>query len=137
MTIHRTIRLLALALAALPFALAACGGSGTEAGGVAGTEVSGGGSAAASCAFIVRYDGHDYFGTAVHVTPAQGNSLGNGTFPPCNDTGGALPTSPAEEVEVAAIQGIPLSVAIMLPGRTDLVLVRDDVEKLPKELAPR
>ena len=95
------------------------------------------GGVSASCAFIVRYDGHDYFGTAVHVKPVAGDSLGTGTFPPCNDTGGALPTTPAEEVAVAEIQGVPASVAIMLAGRTDVVLVRDDVEKLPEKLQPR
>jgi hypothetical protein len=33
---------------------------------------------------------------------------------------------------VSAIQGVPPSVAIMLPGRTDVVLVRDDAK--PKDL---
>ena len=141
MTTHRRTRLLALALLAIPLALAACGGKNeasggaiTEGGGTT-TEVSGGG-VAASCAFIVQYDGHDYFGNAVKVAPEPGGTLGTGTFPPCNDTGGALPTVPAEEVAVSAIQGVRPSVAIMLPGRTDVVLVRDDAKPkdLPKDL---
>ena len=86
---------------------------------------------------LVEYDGHNYLGTAVEVTPDAGEALGTGTIPPCNDTGGAGTTIPAEQVEVTAVQGVPPRVAIMLAGRSDVVLVRDDVEKLPKELAPR
>ncbi len=86
---------------------------------------------------LVRYDGHSYLGAAVEVTPVPGDSLGNGTIPPCNDTGGAGTTIPAEQIEVTAVRGVATTVAIMLAGRTDVVLVRDDVHKLPKELAPR
>jgi uncharacterized protein DUF6281 len=140
MTVQRTTRFLAVALLVLPFALAACGGKSSEAtGGTSGgqtTEVSGGGISA-SCAFIVEFDGHDYFGNGVEVTPVAGESLGTGTIPPCDDTGGALEPTAAEEVEVTEIRGVPPTVAIMLAGRTDVVLVRDDVQKLPKELQPR
>jgi uncharacterized membrane protein len=140
MTIQRMSRFLALALLVLPPALAACGGNSSEAAeatsGGQTTEVSGGG-VSASCAFVVSYDGHNYFGNAVKVTPVAGASLGEGTIPPCNDTGGALPTIPAEQVEVTEVQGVPPTVAIMLAGRTDLVLLREDVQKLPKELEPR
>jgi uncharacterized protein DUF6281 len=133
-------RFLALALLVLPLALGACGGKSSEAAqGTSGgqtAEVSGGG-VSASCAFIVSYDGHDYFGNAVKVTPVAGASLGTGTIPPCDDTGGALEPTSAEEVEVTAIQGVPPTVAIMLAGRTDIVLLRDDVQKLPKELKDR
>jgi len=134
MTTHRRTRLLALALLAVPLALAACGGKNEASGG---SITEGGGTTtevrvAASCAFVVHYDAHDYFGTRVKVDPVPGETLGTGTFPPCNDTGGALPTVPAEEVAVSAIQGVPPSVAIMLPGRTDVVLVRDDAK--PKDL---
>ena len=86
---------------------------------------------------LVEYDGHNYLGTAVEVTPDAGEALGTGTIPPCNDTGGAGTTIPAEQVEVTAVRGVPPSIAIMLAGRSDVVLVRADVEKLPKELAPR
>ena len=137
MTIQRTTRLLALALLALPLALAACGSASNEVSGGQTTEVSGGGGVAASCAMLVSYDGHNYLGTAVEGEPVAGESLGSGTIPPCNDTGGAGTTSPAEEVELTAVQGVPPTIAIMLAGRTDVVLVRDDVTKLPKELAPR
>ena len=92
---------------------------------------------AASCAMLVSYDGHNYLGTAVEVKAVPGDSLGNGTIPPCNDTGGAGTTIPAEQVEVTEVEGVPPTIAIMLAGRTDVVLVRDDVTKLPKELEPR
>lgn len=101
------------------------------------TQVGDGGVASASCAMLVEYDGHNYLGAAVEVTPVAGESLGTGTIPPCNDTGGAGTTIPAEEVEVTAVQGVPPSIAIMLAGRSDVVLVRDDVQTLPKELEPR
>jgi len=137
MTIQRKTRLLAVALVALPLALAACGGKNELSGGPS-TEAGGeGGVASASCAMLVEYDGHNYLGAAVEVTPEAGESLGTGTIPPCNDTGGAGTTAPAEEVEVTAVEGVPPSIAIMLAGRGDVVLVRDDVEKLPKELEPR
>lgn len=135
MTIRRSTSLLALVAVAFPLALAACGGGTTEVSEGTNTELSGG--AGASCAMLVQYEGRDYLGTAVEVTPVPGDSLGNGTIPPCNDTGGAGTTIPAEPVEVTAVQGVPPSVAIMLVGRTDVVLVRDDVEKLPPELEAR
>jgi hypothetical protein len=135
MTIRGSFSLLALVALAFPLALAACGGGTTGVSGGTNTEVSGG--VEASCAMLVQYEGHDYLGTAVGVTPVPGDSLGNGTIPPCNDTGGAGTTIPAEQVEVTAAQSVPPSVAIMLAGRTDVVLVRDDVKKLPPELEPR
>ena len=128
MTIQQTTRVLALALLVLPLALAACRGKSDEVSGGATTEVSGGGVASASCAMLVSYDGHTYLGTAVEAVPVAGDSLGNGTIPPCNDTGGAGTTIPAEQVEVTSVQGVPPSVAIMIAGRNDVVLVRDDVK---------
>ena len=128
MSIQRTTRFLALALLVLPLAFAACGGESPEASGGATTEVSGGGVASASCAMLVQYDGHTYLGTAVAAAPVAGGSLGNGTIPPCNDTGEAGTTIPADQVEVTSVQGVPHSVAIMLAGRNDVLLVRDDVK---------
>ena len=128
MTVQRTTRFLALVLLVLPLALAACGGESPEASGGATTEVSGGGVASASCAMLVQYDGHTYLGTAVAAAPVAGGSLGNGTIPPCNDTGEAGTTIPADQVEVTSVQGVPPSVAIMLAGRNDVLLVRDDVK---------
>ncbi|HKG19300.1 MAG TPA: DUF6281 family protein [Candidatus Limnocylindrales bacterium] len=131
MTTQRTTRFLVLALLVLPLALAACGGKSADVSGGATTEVSGGGVSSASCAMLVEYDGHTYLGTAVEAVVA-GDSIGNATIPPCNDTGGAGTTIPAEEVEVTSVEGVPPSVAIMLAGRNDVVLVRDDVK--PQDL---
>ena len=132
MTTQRTTRFPVLALLVLPLALAACGGKSADVSGGATTEVSGGGVSSASCAMLVEYDGHTYLGTAVEAAPVAGDSIGNATIPPCNDTGGAGTTIPAEEVEVTSVEGVPPSVAIMLAGRNDVVLVRDDVK--PQDL---
>jgi len=129
MTTQRTTPFLVPALLVLPPALAACGGKSADVSGGATTEVSGGGVASASCAMLVEYDGHTYLGTAVEAAPVAGDSLGNGTIPSCNDTGGAGTTIPEEQVEVTSVQGVPPSVAIMLAGRSDVVLVRDDVKQ--------
>jgi hypothetical protein len=128
MTILRTTRFLVLALLILPLALSACGGESPETTGGATTEVSGGGVASASCAMLVEYDGHTYLGSAVEAAPVPGDSIGNATIPPCNDTGEAGTTIPAEQVEVTSVQGVPPTVAIMLAGRNDVVLVREDVK---------
>jgi hypothetical protein len=138
MTIQRTTRFLALALLVFPLALGACGGKSAETRGGATTEVSGGGVSSASCAMLVEYEGHKYLGTAVDAAPVAGDSIGNATIPPCNDTGGAGTTIPAEQVEVTSVQGVPPTVAIMLAGRNDVVLVRDDVKPHDlKEYFPR
>jgi hypothetical protein len=138
MTIRKSTRLLVVALVVLPVGLAACGGENTGVSGRSSTEVSGP-AAAAGCAMIVRYDGHKYIGTGVRGTPVEGDSLGNGTFPPCNDTGGLGDSSDGEQVPIAEVQGVSPSIAIMLAGRPDVVLVRDDVEldALPKDVFPR
>jgi len=127
MTIQRTTRFFALALLVLPLVVAACGGQGSEAGAGDTAEV-GGGGAAASCAMLVEYDGHRYLGTAVEAAAVPGDSIGNATIPPCNDTGGAGTTIPAEQVEITSVEGVPPSVAIMLAGKKNVVLVRDDVK---------
>jgi hypothetical protein len=128
MIIQRTTRFLALVLLVLPLALAACGGKSAETSGGATTEVSGSGVSSASCAMLVEYDAHTYLGTAVEAAPVPGDAIGDATIPPCNDTGGAGTTIPAEQVDVTSVQGVPPSVAIMLAGRNDVVLVRDDVK---------
>jgi hypothetical protein len=134
---RRAIPFLVVALLTLPVALAACGGGSTEVGAAPSTEI-GGSGVAAGCAMVVRYEGHDYIGREASVRPVQGESLGNGTFPPCSDTGGLEP-SHSEPVPIAEVQGVSPTIAIMLAGRPDVVLVREDVlpNALPGELFPR
>ena len=116
----------------LALALGGCGSGGArDDGPAAGSE-----GVAASCALAVQYEGHTYLATGVEVAPRQGKSLVGGTFPPCDDTGGAKDPAPAEEVQIAELEGVDPSVAILLVGRDDVVLVRDgvDTDALPPEV---
>lgn len=91
---------------------------------------------AASCASVVDYDGHGYRGNAAPVSPVEGKSLGTATQPGCQDTPeGQQPEDTA--VEVAEIEGVSPELAIMIRGRDDSILVRDNVNagRLPTELA--
>jgi hypothetical protein len=115
----------------LAFTLAGCGSEGERASAEGGRA-----SVEASCVLLVRYEGHAYVATGVEVAPPEGKSLGRATFPPCDDTGEANEAESAEEVEIAELEGVAPSVAIVLVGRDDVVLVRDDVdgEALPPEV---
>lgn len=91
---------------------------------------------AASCVSVVDYDGHRYRGNAAPVSPVEGKPLGTATQPGCPPT----PERPQPEdtaVEVAEIEGVSPELAIMIRGRDDSILVRDDVNagRLPTELA--
>jgi Family of unknown function (DUF6281) len=124
----RTITALALIAVGL-LVLAGCGDSGrSERRGDAPTEE-------AACILAVDYDGHRYVGTAAPVTPVGGRKLGTATRPGCGDTMEG-PEPDETEVEVAAIQGVSPDVAILERGRTESVLIRDDVDsgQLPTEL---
>jgi hypothetical protein len=91
---------------------------------------------AASCAFVVDYDGHRYLGNAAPVGPVEGTSLGTATQPGCRDTPGE-PEPQDLDVEVAAVEGVSPEIAIVIRGRDDSILIRDDVDfdRLPPELA--
>lgn len=123
-----------IVLLLLLLAVAACGSAGREADrgdtpsreavGPSGPNV----GAAGSCILAVTYDGHAYEAIGVDVAPAEGASLGSGTLPPCNDTGDLTKSEEPEEVALAALQDVSPSIAILLRGRSDVVLVRDDVD---------
>jgi Family of unknown function (DUF6281) len=83
----------------------------------------------------VRYDGHTYTATGVEVAPIEGKPLVGGISPPCDDTEG-LDEESAEEADIAELRGVDPSVAIVLAGRDDVVLIRDDVDskELPTEV---
>jgi Family of unknown function (DUF6281) len=121
MTQVRVTGLLALAFA---LGLAGCG---SDAGSVSGE---------ASCALVVRYGGHTYIATGVEVAPPEGTSLGRGTLPACNDTGDEAGRESGAEAEIAELEGVDPSVALVLAGRDDVVLIRDDIdsEELPAEV---
>ena len=114
--------LAALLLASFAVAAAGCGG---------GARTAVGGSA--DCAYIATFHGHSYSGVAVAIAPVPGRRLGAAHLPPCDDTGGAIPPGPGERLPVAELRGVPSSVALVVLGHDDLVLVRDP-KRLPKEV---
>ena len=87
----------------------------------------GGGSAAGSCALLVEYDGRTYFGATVANAPATAESLGQGTFPPCNDTPDIESADAGEPVEVLALEGVDPQDAVGVEGRTE-IFVREGVD---------
>jgi hypothetical protein len=91
---------------------------------------------AASCIFAVEYDGHRYLGSAVTSAPPDGAALGQAKQPACNDTPGAVEDGADQLVDVVAVEGVRPEVAIALPGRDDVVLIREDADpgKLPAAL---
>jgi len=91
--------------------------------------------ASAACAPALVYDGDLYLGYRAGPAFVQGAPLGTGTLPPCNDHGADADPEPAEEIDVAAVDGIQPSVAVAWRGRDDdLVYVREDVD--PASLPP-
>lgn len=89
---------------------------------------------AASCAFVVEYGGHRYLGNAAPVKPVEGKLLGTATMPGCQDTPN-VPVPDDAEVEVAEIEGVDRAIAIMIRGRDETVLLREDVD--PQRLPPQ
>ncbi len=106
--------LLAGLLAAFAVAAAGCSGGAAETVGGSG-----------DCAYIVTFNGHRYWGVTVQVAPVPGRRLGAAKFPPCDDTGGSLPAGPSERVPVAELPGVASSVALVVLGQDDVLLVRD------------
>jgi hypothetical protein len=108
--------------------LAGCGGGGSES--VSDTPQT------ASCAFVVEYSGHRYLGNAAPVRPVEGKPLGVGIQPGCQDAPGG-PESEDREVGVAEIEGVSPALAILIRGRDESILIRDDADyqRLPPEVA--
>jgi Family of unknown function (DUF6281) len=86
-----------------------------------------------SCAFVATFHGHRYFGMSVRVAPVAGRSLGAARMPPCDDTGGSLPAPPGERLRVAELPGVPSSVALVVVGMDDTLLVRNR-KRVPDEV---
>ena len=125
-------RLAGLALAAV--LLAACGQGGSngplygdtgpseQTGGDDGGLAAGGG-AAGSCIAALKFDGQMYEGHAVNNAPEVGETLGDATFPPCNDTPGS--SEEATTSAVAAIKGVDPDRAIVVVAQArDMVWVK-------------
>lgn len=88
---------------------------------------------AGACAFVATFHGHRYTGLAVQVAPVAGRRLGAAHTPPCNDTGGSLPTDPGQRLPVAELPGVPSSVALVVVGMDDTLLVRHP-KRLPDQV---
>ncbi|MGN6574888.1 MAG: hypothetical protein ACTHKG_04315 [Nocardioides sp.] len=98
--------------------LAGCSGS-TDAG-----RADAGG--AASCADLVRYDGHRYHGHGeLQRMPATTRPAGTATRLGCDDGNGA---SPDEDIEVVELRDVPLGRGFLSHGQ---LYVRDDLDFPP------
>ncbi|MFF5370141.1 DUF6281 family protein [Streptomyces sp. NPDC013187] len=77
------------------------------------------GEAAASCVYVVTYDGRTYRDVA-NVEFTVGNELGTATQPPCDDTGGRNKGEEPSTTETAyAVDGISPTVAIAVGDAPD------------------
>jgi hypothetical protein len=105
-------------------AASACGGA-DEGGSASETTGPDGSAGAASCAFVVRYQGELYTAWGVEIVPPAGRPLGAGVLPGCDDGHGA---SGDEEIELAELPGVPPGVAVLALGFPDMVLVREGLD---------
>jgi Family of unknown function (DUF6281) len=82
---------------------------------------------------VVRYHDRGYAGMTVHVVPRQGSRVGFAVLPGCNDTG-QKQDPPDEKIPVARLHGVSPEVALVMPGRDDVVLVRRGIDQLPPQV---
>jgi Family of unknown function (DUF6281) len=86
---------------------------------------------ATSCAALIEFEGRLYIGNGVEVAPIEGPVLGTGVRPSCDDI-------PEEPVTVAAIEGVPPDIAVMVSGEIDHVFVPHQPRELTRLFdAPR
>jgi len=91
------------------------------------------GGGEASCAAVIEYRGHAYWGSGpLKRDPATTGRLVAGVIPACDDSGGQQPEDPAEPVEVAELADVPLDTAFTWNGG---IFVRDGRE-LPAATRP-
>jgi hypothetical protein len=93
------------------------------------TIAGGGGEVAASCAYVVTYQGHAYVG-AENVDFEVGERIGTAAQPPCDDTpNDEDPGSPAATLNAYRVVGWDTATAIAV-GRSpdDVVFTRMDPE---------
>lgn len=91
------------------------------------------GSGIGSCALVVIYEGKRYSPVRVEIAPQEGEPAGSATLPPCNDAEGSEES--AEEISVSELPGVSPEVALVWPGRHEMVLVREGTEEMPSEVA--
>lgn len=79
------------------------------------------GDESASCAALVKVDGHSYYGHSgpERPVPTTGEMV-DATLPGCNDSGG--PEEPAVAVTAQVIDGVPVETAVLHDG---VVHIRD------------
>jgi predicted small secreted protein len=71
----------------------------------------------ASCAAMINYRGHSYWGGGeLRRDPARTGRLVTGAIPGCDDTGGQLPPPSPESVQVAELADVPLRTALWWAG---------------------
>jgi Family of unknown function (DUF6281) len=87
----------------------------------------------ASCAFMATFGGRSYDGQAVMIAPVPGDPVGYAVLPGCKDTNG--PGSSVERVKVFRFPGLPASVALVMEGNDDTVLVLHGLKELPPAVA--
>jgi hypothetical protein len=118
--VMKTLTSLAVCLAvALALALAGCGDQ-VE----AGEDAPG-----ASCALVVRYRGVLYEGRTLQVVASEGRKLGSGVLPACDDGGGEYA---AEKIELAEIEGVSPTIAVVWAGQPEAVFIRHGAEPPPE-----
>ena len=78
----------------------------------------GGRDGEASCAAVIEYGGHTYFGGGrLKRDPATTGRIVDGVLPVCDDSGGQdPPVGPEETVRVAELEGVPLDTAFLWMG---------------------
>jgi hypothetical protein len=74
---------------------------------------SGGTVADASCPALLDWNGVRYQGSGYRLPPKLGERLGEGTFPPCDDGGGAVSE---QAVQVFAVEGVDPAAAVATEG---------------------
>lgn len=86
-----------------------------------------------SCALVVQFQGQAYDGFPVEVSPPEGEPAGTGILPACSDTNDA--DEEAEGIELARFPGVSPDIALVWPGRHDIVLIAEGTRRIPKEVA--
>jgi Family of unknown function (DUF6281) len=88
-------------------------------------------AAQSECGYVVTFQGRGYTNLVVAVAPPEGVRLGEATQRGgCSDTGQSSPPH-TSTFAVASFPGLPSSVALVIPGNDEFVLVRKGLGQLP------